>query len=37
MAYLPVSHSRVGNEMEVVIRGRRFPTFTAKNPFYHRP
>ncbi len=35
MAYLPSGHTKPGLDLEVDIRGRRFPVTTVKKPFYH--
>ncbi|MCB1224452.1 MAG: glycine cleavage system aminomethyltransferase GcvT [Verrucomicrobiales bacterium] len=35
MAYLPTAFSKPGTELEIDIRGRRYPARTVKKPFYH--
>jgi aminomethyltransferase len=34
LAYLPAAHTQAGTEIEVDIRGRRFPAIIAKKPLY---
>jgi aminomethyltransferase len=36
MAYVPVAHARIGEELEIEIRGRRFPAKIEKKPL-HQP
>ena len=36
MGYLPVSHAAVGTEVEIDVRGRRFPAVVVKKPFYKK-
>jgi aminomethyltransferase len=36
MAYLPASLARIGEELEIEIRGRRFPAVVERKPF-HKP
>jgi aminomethyltransferase len=35
LAYLPTEFARIGEEVEIDIRGRRFPARVEKKPFYH--
>ena len=35
MAYLPKEHTQPGTEVEIDIRGRRFPAVIEKKPLYH--
>ncbi|HYF36209.1 MAG TPA: glycine cleavage system aminomethyltransferase GcvT [Prosthecobacter sp.] len=37
MAYLPTAMSKIGTQLEVEIRNRRFPAEVIKKPFYHKP
>ncbi len=37
MAYLPLEAAKVGAEIEIEIRGRRFPAAIVKKPFYKKP
>ncbi|MEZ5386080.1 MAG: glycine cleavage T C-terminal barrel domain-containing protein [Prosthecobacter sp.] len=37
MAYLPTDASKIGNIVEIEIRGRRFPAEIVKKPFYRKP
>ena len=34
MAYLPVAWTKLGTELTVDVRGRRFPAKVVKKPFY---
>jgi aminomethyltransferase len=34
MAYVPAAHARIGEELEIEIRGRRFPAKIEKKPLY---
>jgi len=34
MAYLPIAHTKVGTELLVDVRGRKFPFVVVKKPFY---
>jgi len=36
MAYLPASLARIGEELEIEIRGRRFPATVERKPFHKR-
>jgi aminomethyltransferase len=36
MAYLPASLARIGEELEIEIRGRRFPATVERKPFHRR-
>lgn len=36
MAYLPLAHAKVGNLVEVDVRGRRFEAKVVKKPFYKK-
>ena len=36
MAYLPVAHAKVGNLVDVDVRGRRFEAKVVKKPFYKK-
>ena len=36
MAYLPTSHARIGTEIEVEIRGQKFPAIIEKKPLYKK-
>ena len=36
MAYLPLAAAKVGSQIEIEIRGRRFPAEVVKKPFYQR-
>jgi aminomethyltransferase len=36
MAYLPVQIARIGEEIEIAIRGRRFPAVIEKKPLYRK-
>ena len=35
MAYLPSQFARIGEEIEIDIRGRRFPATIQKKPLHH--
>ncbi len=37
MAYLPTQHTRAGTEIEIEIRGQRFPAIIEKKPLYKKP
>ena len=37
MAYLPTQHTRVGTEIEIEIRGQRFPAVIEKKPLFKKP
>jgi aminomethyltransferase len=37
MAYLPTQHARVGTEIEIEIRGQKFPATVEKKPLYKKP
>ncbi|HMG06315.1 MAG TPA: glycine cleavage system aminomethyltransferase GcvT, partial [Chthoniobacterales bacterium] len=36
MAYLPTQHARVGTEIEIEIRGQKFPAVVEKKPLYKK-
>ncbi len=36
MGYLPVSHAAVGTELDIDVRGRKFPAVIVKKPFYKK-
>jgi aminomethyltransferase len=36
MAYLPIEATKFGTQIEIEIRGRRFPAEVVKKPFYRR-
>ncbi len=36
MAYLPAAHAKVGGELEIEIRGQKFPAVIAKKPLYKK-
>jgi len=37
MAYLPTPHARAGTEIEIEIRGQKFPAIIEKKPLYKKP
>ena len=37
LGYLPTALARIGNEVEVEIRGKHHPATVVKRPFYRRP
>jgi aminomethyltransferase len=37
MAYIPTEHAKVGNELEIEIRGQKFPAVIEKKPLYKKP
>jgi aminomethyltransferase len=37
MAYLPAPHARAGTEIEIEIRGQKFPAIIEKKPLYKKP
>jgi aminomethyltransferase len=37
MAYLPTPHARAGTEIEIEIRGQKFPAVIEKKPLYKKP
>lgn len=37
MAYLPVSHAKLGTLVDIDVRGRRFEAKVVKKPFYKKP
>ncbi|MFL6583947.1 MAG: glycine cleavage system aminomethyltransferase GcvT [Chthoniobacterales bacterium] len=37
MAYLPAEHAKVGTELELEIRGQKFPAVIEKKPLYKKP
>ncbi|MFN9952493.1 MAG: glycine cleavage T C-terminal barrel domain-containing protein [bacterium] len=36
MVYLPPSIATLGNQIEIEVRGRKFPAEIVKKPFYHK-
>ena len=36
MAYLPAQHARIGTEIEIEIRGQKFPAVIEKKPLYQK-
>ena len=36
LAYLPVAHAKGGTELEIDVRGRKFPAVVVKKPFYKK-
>ena len=36
LAYLPAAHAKVGTELEIDVRGRKFPAVVVKKPFYKK-
>lgn len=36
MGYLPVKFSKIGTEVDIDVRGRKFPAIVVKKPFYKR-
>ena len=36
MVYLPMSHARIGTEIELEIRGQKFPAIIEKKPLYKK-
>ncbi len=36
MAYLPTEHAKIGNELEIEIRGQKFPAVIEKKPLYKK-
>jgi aminomethyltransferase len=36
MAYVPAAHAKVGTELEIEIRGQKFPAVIEKKPFYKK-
>jgi len=36
MGYLPVSYTAVGTELDIDVRGRKFPSVVVKKPFYKK-
>ena len=36
MAYLPISHTRIGTEIDIEIRGQKFPAVIEKKPLYKK-
>lgn len=37
MAYLPAEHSKIGNTVQIEVRGKLFPAEVVKKPFYKKP
>ncbi|MFL6594685.1 MAG: glycine cleavage T C-terminal barrel domain-containing protein, partial [Chthoniobacterales bacterium] len=37
MAYVPVEFAKVGSELEIEIRGQKFPAVIEKKPLYKKP
>lgn len=37
MAYLPTAHAKIGGEIEIEIRGQKFPAVIEKKPLYKKP
>ena len=37
LAYLPVSHAKIGSLVDIDVRGRRFEAKVVKKPFYKKP
>lgn len=37
LAYLPVSHAKLGSLVDIVVRGRKFEAKVVKKPFYKKP
>lgn len=36
MGYLPVAHAKVGTQVEIDVRGKKFPAVVVKKPFYKK-
>lgn len=36
LAYLPAAHAKVGTELEIDVRGKKFPALVVKKPFYKK-
>ncbi len=36
MAYLPAAHAKIGDELEIEIRGQKFPAVIEKKPLYKK-
>ncbi|MBA2744154.1 MAG: glycine cleavage system aminomethyltransferase GcvT [Chthoniobacterales bacterium] len=36
MLYLPIEHAKIGNELEIEIRGQKFPAVIEKKPLYKK-
>lgn len=36
LAYLPAAYAKVGTELEIDVRGRKFPAVVVKKPFYKK-
>lgn len=36
MAYLPADHAKLGNQVQIDVRGRKFPATIVKKPFYKK-
>jgi aminomethyltransferase len=37
MAYLPLEHAKIGTELQIEIRGQKFPAVIEKKPLYKKP
>ncbi|MEP6955769.1 MAG: glycine cleavage system aminomethyltransferase GcvT [Chthoniobacterales bacterium] len=37
MAYVPLAHSKIGTELQIEIRGQKFPAVIEKKPLYKKP
>jgi aminomethyltransferase len=37
MAYVPTAHAKIGSELEIEIRGTKFPAVIEKKPLYKKP
>ena len=37
MAYLPAEHAKIGTELQIEIRGQKFPAVIEKKPLYKKP
>ncbi len=36
MAYLPTEHAKIGTELQIEIRGQKFPAVIEKKPLYKK-
>jgi aminomethyltransferase len=36
MAYVPVEYAKVGTELQIDVRGKKFPAVVVKKPFYKK-
>lgn len=34
LAYLPAAHAKVGTELEIDVRGKKFPALVVKKPIF---